>query len=65
MRISLNGEAREVDARTLAEAMTALGFADVVVATAVNGRFVPATMRGNFELTEGDEIEVVAPMQGG
>lgn len=65
MRVSLNGEAREVEARTLAEAMTVLGFASAVVATAVNGRFVPATMRGNFQLTDGDEIEVVAPMQGG
>lgn len=65
MRISLNGEGREVDARTLAEAMTALDFAGAVVATAVNGQFVPASMRHDYQLREGDEIEVVAPMQGG
>lgn len=65
MRISLNGETHEVHASTLAEAMNALGFAGAVVATAVNGRFVPSAARGDFALTEGDEIEVVAPMQGG
>ena len=65
MRISLNGEPREVLAGTLADALDALGFGEVVVATAVNGQFVPSTGRRDFQLTAGDQIEVVAPIQGG
>lgn len=65
MRISLNGKSHEVDAWDLAEALDALGYRDTVVATAVNGRFVPVSARRTVVLAEGDEIEVVAPMQGG
>jgi len=31
----------------------------------VNGRFVAAPARPKLELSDGDKIEVVAPMQGG
>jgi sulfur carrier protein ThiS len=31
----------------------------------VNGRFVAAAVRPAVELSDGDKIEVVAPMQGG
>lgn len=65
MRISCNGEPREIEAATLAEALEALGFGDAVVATAVNGQFVQLTARPEFRLNDGDDIEVVAPMQGG
>lgn len=39
MNISLNGESRQIDAKTLAEALIVLGFDDniSVVATALNG----------------------------
>jgi len=36
-----------------------------VVATAVNGEFVPATERRAARLADGDRLEVLAPMQGG
>ena len=65
MRIFLNGKVREVAVWDLAEALDVLGYRDTVVATAVNGRFVPVTARRTLVLAEGDEIEVVAPMQGG
>ena len=65
MRISLNGTTRELEATTLAEALIALGYADAVVATALNGEFVPARARSERKLKDGDEIEIVAPMQGG
>ena len=35
------------------------------IATAVNGEFIPKTQRLDIVLSEGDRIEVVAPMQGG
>jgi sulfur carrier protein len=65
MRIFLNGKAHEVTAKDLAEALDALCYRDAVVATAVNGRFVPVSERRAQVLADGDEIEVVAPMQGG
>jgi sulfur carrier protein len=65
MRIFLNGDARDIEAVTLAGALNALGFCDAVVATAVNGRFVAKAARQTATLEEGDAIEVVAPLQGG
>jgi sulfur carrier protein len=65
MRITLNGNAIEIDAQTLDQALEQLGYADSVVATALNGTFIPKTQRRETRLGEGDRIEIVAPMQGG
>ena len=65
MQIFLNDDAHDVDAATLAAALESLGFAGRKIATAVNGRFVAAAARPSTRLTDGDRIEVVAPMQGG
>ena len=65
MRIEVNGEAREIAAATLAEALAELGWADAKVATALNGAFVPAAARAAQTLRDGDRVEVLAPMQGG
>jgi sulfur carrier protein len=65
MRIFVNGDQREIDSGTLATALTALGYGGKKVATAVNGRFVPAPARAATALSDGDKLEVVAPMQGG
>jgi sulfur carrier protein len=65
MTLLLNGQPHEVTAATLAEALAELGYAGKVVATAVNGEFVASRLRETVRLTEGDRIEVVAPMQGG
>ena len=65
MTLLLNGVPRDVAARTLAEALAELGFSGRIVATARNGEFVPARKRAETLLSEGDRIEIVAPMQGG
>ena len=65
MKLTVNGEDRDIDASTLAAALAALDYADAKVATAVNGEFVPARLREGMRLNEGDRIEVVAPRQGG
>ena len=65
MRILLNGEAFATDAATLDELCARLGFAEAKVATAVNGSFVALAKRPATPLTEADEIEIVAPRQGG
>lgn len=65
LKIIVNGEAKEIDARTLADLCVALGLADATIATAVNGDFVAATERERRALAENDAIEIVAPRQGG
>jgi sulfur carrier protein len=63
--ILLNGERFETRARTLADLVASQGFAETAVATAVNSAFVPREARAATLLGGGDEVEIVAPRQGG
>lgn len=65
MTLLLNGVPQPVAARNLAEVLAELGYGGQIVATAVNGDFVPARRRAETVLKDGDRLEVVAPMQGG
>ena len=65
MKITVNGEPRDVVATRLDTILTELDYGDARVATAVNGDFVSAGERRNTELAPGDQLEVLAPMQGG
>ena len=51
--------------RTLHAALAELGFTGPAIATALNGDFIPRTARDTTRLTDGDRLEVLAPMQGG
>lgn len=64
MTITLNGESRDISATNLADLLEECGFSGPI-ATALNGEFVPHTMRDETKINEGDKIEVLAPMQGG
>jgi sulfur carrier protein len=65
MRIEVNGEAREVEASTLALLLSELGYGDQLVATALNQEFIRAKDRGETPLRSGDAVEIVSPRQGG
>ena len=65
MKILVNGAWRDTSAVDLAAALHEMGYGEAVVATALNGAFVPAGLRPAARLAEGDRIEVLAPMQGG
>jgi len=65
LTLVVNGEPAEIAAADLAGALIVLGFEDAIVATALNGNFVPARKRAATRLNEGDRIEIVAPRQGG
>ncbi|BDY15753.1 thiamine biosynthesis protein ThiS [Sulfitobacter pontiacus] len=65
MKLQLNGAPLDSDAPTLAALLEAEGFGGAKVATAVNGSFIPASLRASHPLSSGDNIEVLAPMQGG
>ncbi len=65
MKILLNGELTQTRAKTLAELCTNLGHGLDKIATARNGDFVPVTERAKTLISEDDQIEIVAPRQGG
>jgi sulfur carrier protein len=65
MKLVVNGAEQDVAAQTLAAALDALDYGQALVATALNGEFVPARKRAETALREGDRIEIVAPRQGG
>ena len=65
MKIMVNGDARDVAGASLALALEELGFGGAVVATALNGEFVASGARADTRLSDGDRLEVLAPMQGG
>lgn len=65
LSLHVNGEPRQTLARTLAELIDEAGYGSARVATAVNGDFVPARARSATPLKSGDQIEIVAPRQGG
>jgi len=65
MKILVNGAWRDATAAELAALLQELGYGDSVVSTAVNGEFVAAAARSHTRLSEGDRLEVLAPMQGG
>jgi sulfur carrier protein len=65
MKIVVNGKPVETSTGSLEELLVELGFGTTVVATAVNGDFAPAPKRPTISLKEGDQVEILAPMQGG
>ena len=65
MKILVNGAWRNTGAPDLAAVLLELGYGDAVVATALNGEFVPVSSRVQARLAEGDRLEILAPMQGG
>lgn len=65
MRIEVNGVAQQVQVQSLAQVLVALGYGTGSVATAVNGCFVAEILRDQTSIAAGDQIEVLAPMQGG
>lgn len=64
MKITVNGTAQEVSAGTLEALLTELAYGGKV-ATAVNGAFVAAGARAACALQAGDQVEILAPQQGG
>ncbi|MBA98875.1 sulfur carrier protein ThiS [Sulfitobacter sp.] len=65
MKLLVNGMSMDVHSNTLEALLDAQGLRDAKVATAVNGAFVPATFRVTYLLSDGDSVEILAPMQGG
>jgi sulfur carrier protein len=65
MKIRVNGEEHVIQALNLDSALLELGYTNALVATALNGDFIPRGQRPQTTLSDGDAIEVLAPMEGG
>ena len=65
MQITINGQKKSSAARDIHSLLEQEGYAGKLVAVARNGEFVPRTQHANTNLQDGDDIEIVAPMQGG
>ena len=65
MKIILNGQAQDLESKTIAALVEELNYANKTVAIALNESFVPKSNYEQTVISEGDHIEIVAPMQGG
>lgn len=65
MKLIINGEEKQIEAKTLEALMIELGGYETKSAVAVNGGFIPKSSHATMELSAGDEIEILSPMQGG
>lgn len=65
MRLLINGAHQDVQSVTLDALLVELGYGATVVATAVNAAFVAVDARPAVAILPGDQVEVLAPMQGG
>lgn len=65
MKLIVNGRELETHAGNVAALLDSLDYGERLVATARNGEFVPKDERGATALSDGDRVEIVAPMKGG
>lgn len=63
--LTINGEARQVNAVSVAALLAALDYDGEFIAVAVNHNVIPRARWGEDLLREGDDIEIVSPRQGG
>lgn len=66
MRVIVNGQPKSFEAPlNLYDVLEQEGFVEMLIAVARNGEFVPKGAYAVTDLIDGDEIEIVAPQQGG
>lgn len=65
MTLIINGKEQPYTHTSLQALLSELGYRADNVATAVNGVFISKIQRAHITLEQGDEIEILAPMQGG
>jgi len=65
VRVSINGQEREVEARDIAALVIELDLDPRKVAVELNMAIVPRSLHGVTPLSEGDRLEVVQFVGGG
>jgi sulfur carrier protein len=65
VRVTVNGEAREIAANRLDALLGELEYEGTHFAIAVNYDVMPKSRWAETQLRDGDEIEIITPRQGG
>jgi len=65
MRVTINGESREIAAGSVAALLSELDYEGTHFAIALNYDVVPKSRWAETALNAGDEIEIITPRQGG
>ena len=65
MRVTVNGESREIASASVAALLGELDYEGMHFAIAVNYDVVPRGRWAETALKAGDEIEIITPRQGG
>jgi sulfur carrier protein len=65
MRVMVNGEHREIASRSVEALLSELEYEGTHFAIAVNYDVLPRSRWAQTPLQAGDEIEIIAPRQGG
>jgi sulfur carrier protein len=65
MRVTVNGEIREISAASVDALLGELDYEGTHFAIAVNFDVVPRVRWAETRLNAGDEIEIITPRQGG
>jgi sulfur carrier protein len=65
MRVIVNGESREIASKSVAALLSELEYDGTHFAIALNYDVVPRHRWSETPLNAGDEIEIIAPRQGG
>ena len=66
IQVTINGEPKELEANlTITQMLKALGYDNQWLGVAVNTEFVSKTAHDTTIIQEGDQIEILSPIQGG
>jgi sulfur carrier protein len=65
MRVTVNGESREISADSVTALLNELEYEGTHFAIALNYDVVPKSRWAETTLKTGDEIEIITPRQGG
>ena len=65
MRVTINGEEREISAGSVGALLGELDYEGTHFAIALNYDVVPKSRWAETEIKSGDEIEIITPRQGG
>ena len=65
MRVTVNGEAREIASDSVAALLGELEYEGTHFAIAVNYDVLPKSKWAETPIKNGDEIEIITPRQGG
>jgi sulfur carrier protein len=65
MRVTINGEAREIASMSVDALLGELDYEGTHFAVAVNYDVLPRSRWAETKLKAGDEIEIITPRQGG